>query len=60
MIKHGEKSHDALLRVIAMVLEMITTASDDGQLGFEPREERADQLCSVFRGVMVVMLADTD
>ncbi|CAK0851620.1 unnamed protein product, partial [Prorocentrum cordatum] len=59
MIRDGAPSHDSLLRVVHMVLDMITAASDSKHIDFEVYEDHADQMMSMLRAVLVVMETDT-
>ncbi|CAK0854482.1 unnamed protein product [Prorocentrum cordatum] len=58
LIKDGAKGFDAVVRVIKTVIGLVTVASDDENLNFEPCEDAADEMCSMLRGIAMIIQPD--
>ncbi|CAK0898908.1 unnamed protein product [Prorocentrum cordatum] len=60
LLKDGASSFDCLLRVIRNIITMISQASDEENLDFEPYEESGDTMLSMLRGIAVVIQPDIE
>ncbi|CAK0791992.1 unnamed protein product, partial [Prorocentrum cordatum] len=58
LIKDGARNASVTMRVMTTIITAICAASDDDQLDFEPYEDGADELCSLRRGIVMVIEPD--